>query len=206
MHDQGEIFIKLEARSIKIGNSLVNVSAFGLIMLLWFMCRPGAAQVQVPEFELKAVFIEKITQFVEWPKALQINESSKPFIFGVVGTESLVSNFKEIYSTKTIRDKKVEFRHIINPDEISGCHLIFIAKIKKDELVKIISYTKKKPILTISDTEGFAQSGVHINFIILNKKLRFEINETEVRESGLTFSYLLLQLAKIVNPVKKELR
>lgn len=178
-----------------------------LILVLCFMGRSAPAQIKVSELQLKAVFIERITQFVEWPKALQVDDPSKPFIFGVVGPKDLLSTFKEIYSTKTIRDKKVEFRHIVNPDEISGCHLLFIAEIKKDELVKIISYTKSKPILTISDTKGFAESGTHINFILLNKQLRFEINETTVHESGLSVSYLLLQIAaKIIDPMKKELK
>jgi len=78
--------------------------------------------------------------------------------------------------------------------------LLFISKSKEKELSKIHSLTKDKPILTISDANGFAEHGVHINLYLAENKIRFEINETAVRESNFSVSYRLLKEAKIVKP------
>jgi hypothetical protein len=63
----------------------------------------------------------------------------------------------------------------------------------------ILSCTGNKPILTVSDTKGFAEKGVLINFYMMGDKIKFEINEKAVHESGLVMSYRLLNLARIVH-------
>ncbi len=175
----------------------------GLYVLLLLIFISGIASAQIKEYTLKTVFIEKFTRFVEWPAESEMDNTSKPFIFGVIGENSFKSTFNEIFSTKNIRNKKVEIRSISNLSEISQCNLLFISSVTKKRLASILSFTKDKPILTISDSKGFAEAGVLLNFYILNNKIRFEINERATRESGLNFSYLLLQIAKNVNPVSR---
>ncbi len=102
----------------------------------------------------------------------------------------------DIYSKTNIKNKKVKIRYISAIDEIKNSHLLFILKQEK-ELSKILAYTQDKPILTISDTNGFSEKGTHINFYLIKKKVKIEINLEAVKKSGLKMSYLLLNLAKI---------
>jgi hypothetical protein len=51
--------------------------------------------------------------------------------------------------------------------------------------------------LTISEIEGFTQSGGIINFYIEESKIRFEINVGAAEKAGLKISSKLLKLAKI---------
>jgi hypothetical protein len=78
--------------------------------------------------------------------------------------------------------------------------MLFIASSAAEILSEILSNTRDKPILTVSDTNGFAAKGVLINFFLAGDKIKFEINEKAVHESGLVMSYRLLNLARIVNP------
>ena len=159
-----------------------------------------ASEAQIEESTLKAVYIEKFTRFVEWPKESEIDDTSKPFIIGIIGENSLEPTLRKIFSARKIRDKNVIIRRMSGTDEIDDCHLLYISNISKEKLQTVLSSVKDKPILTISDTESFAMSGVLINFYVVNNRLRFEINEMAVRKSHLTFSYRLMQIAKIVNP------
>ncbi len=162
----------------------------------------AASQAGIEEDTVKAAYIEKITRFVEWPKESEIDNTSKPFVIGIFGEDPFETTLRSIFSARKIRNKKVVVRRISGVDEIAGCHLLFISNISRENLQKVLSSTKGRPVLTVSDTEGFARSGVLINFYVSNERLRFEINETAVRESRLTFSYLLMQVAKIVNPAR----
>ena len=181
--------------------SLINyfIVAAQLAVLL-FISVSSASETPIEEDTLKAVYIEKFTRFVEWPKESEIDDTSKPFVIGIIGESPFEPALKEIFSSRKIRDKNVVVRRISGMDRIADCHLLFISNISKEKLQKVLSAIKGRPILTVSDTEGFARSGVFINFYVLDNKLRFEINERAVRESKLTFSYLLMQIAKIVNP------
>jgi hypothetical protein len=67
----------------------------------------------------------------------------------------------------------------------------------KNNISEIIAYTKNKPILTIGDTPGFRQAGVHINFFYDRLTLSFEINEAAAKAAGLNISYHLSKMGKI---------
>lgn len=155
---------------------------------------------QSVEYTIKTALIERFTRFIEWSDNLAIDDTTKIFILGVIGKNPFGTALNEFFANQKIKNRRVEIRYLSSIEEIEGCHLLFIGKAGKNRIKQIISFTKDKPILTISDSKGNAQRGVHINFYQSKEKIRFEINESAVRDSGLSMSYLLLQLARIVNP------
>lgn len=158
---------------------------------------------QTDEYAIKAAFIEKFTRFIDWPQSSNVNNNSKPIVVSVIGTNPFGKKLNEIYSTNKIKNKNVQIRYISKISEIEGCDILFISTSKKNEILDLLAYTQDKPILTISDTEGYEDVGVIINFYLENNKIRFEINETALSQSGLKSSFMLLNLAKIVKPIKK---
>lgn len=73
---------------------------------------------------------------------------------------------------------------------------MFIPNIEKRKIDDIVSETKNKPILIVSETAGAAKNGTHINFFITrSNKIRFEINITSLKKSGLKMSSLLIGIA-----------
>lgn len=170
-----------------------------LVSLFLVLFLPVVILAQVSEYNVKAVLLERLTLFIEWPEESAVNDTSQPFILGIIGENPFGSILEQIYSNQKIKDKKVEIRYISKINEIPGCHLLFISKSEKKALSNILSFTREKPILTIGDTKNFAERGVLINFYIFENKIRFEINELESQKSRLFMSYRLLKAAKIVN-------
>ena len=80
---------------------------------------------------------------------------------------------------------------------MDGCHLLFIGKTTKNNLQKLFEHLKNKPVLTVSDTKGYGESGVLFNLYLSDNNIRFEINEEAVKNSGLYISYLLMQMADV---------
>lgn len=172
-----------------------------LFLILWL---PIYTFAQTGEYTIKAAFLERFTRFIEWPEESAVSDTTESFVLGVIGENPFGSILEQLYATQKMKNKEVEIHSLSNLDEISGCHLLFISKSKEKELSKILSLTKDKPILTISDINGFADKGVLINLYLTEDKIRFEINETAIRDSGLSISYLLLNAAKIINPVEDK--
>lgn len=158
-------------------------------------------QKETSEYIAKAAFLERFTRFTEWPPQSQMNDTSKPFVISVIGEDPFGSILRDICAEQKIKHKSIEVRNIDEIEEINGTNLLFISSSEKDRIEKIIDYTKEKPILTVGDTEGFGEKGVHISFYLEGNNLRFTINQTAVKNSGLSISYLLLEVAKIINPV-----
>lgn len=173
----------------------------GIIILLSVLSIQGFSQASI--YVLKAVYLEKFSRFITWPEESLIDKPSEPFIISVIGETPLTKNLEQIYAIQEIKDKRVIIREIKHLNEIQGSHILFIAESEKKNIDKIIEITKQQPILTIGETEGFAEKGVLINFFETDNKLRFEINETAVLKSPLQMSFYLLNSARIVHPVKE---
>lgn len=170
------------------------------ILLFCIILFPATICGQSIEYRVKANFLEKFTRFVEWPVDSSFADTTKAFVLSVIGESPFNGLLKEIYSEIKIKNKKVEIRYINKISEINGTHLLFISKSEKDSLSKIISVIGNKPVLTVSETEGYAQIGVHINFYLSKEStISFEINNKVLKKSGLYMSHLLLRIAKIVD-------
>ena len=149
--------------------------------------------------EEKALQLEPITRFITWPAQAEMTNLTKPFKIEVIGQTILTSYLEKIYKKKKLKDKPVKIAAISTVQEIDDPHLLFISKKMQPHLAEITSYTKNKPILTIGDTEGFKQAGVHINFFFDHLMLCFEINEEAARAAGFDFSYHLMKMARTHN-------
>jgi len=177
----------------------VKKTVLKFFLYLLFLSGFVSLYSQTPEYKLKAVFLERFTRFVEWPDSQNVSsDSSRKFIIKVIGQNPFGTALEDLYTHMEIKNKNVRVDHISKISEIDGCHLLFISGSMKKDLDGILNYTKTKPILTVSDTKGFAEHGVIINFFISDNKLRFEINESSLIKSKLYMSYLLLNVAKIV--------
>jgi hypothetical protein len=147
-------------------------------------------------YEDKANKLKPITRFVTWPPRSGMNDTSKLFKIAVIGENFFDNHLDKTYKKKTLKNKRVTIRYISKIQEINDAHLLFISKSMKQNISDIISYTKNKPILTIGDTKGFHQAGVHINFFYDRLRLSFEINEEAALSAGFNISYHLLKWAK----------
>ena len=81
---------------------------------------------------------------------------------------------------------------------IQKCDLVFINSEPSTNTEQILSFLKDLPVLTISDGDGLAQKGIMINFILVDNKIRFEINKQSLDKSAIKASYKLLMLANKV--------
>lgn len=156
---------------------------------------------QTSEYEMKAIAFEKLSLFIEWP-AHTFDKAKEEFIIGILGKNPFGNNLEEVYKVRKIKNKNVKIIYIKDIYQVADCHILFISKTEKNELKKILDFTKTKPILTIADSEGFAEAGCFINFYNYENKLRFEINQKALESASFTVDYKLLHVSKIVNTNK----
>jgi len=182
-------------------DGFINRTGARCLLAAIFLMAPMKANAQTGEYTVKAAFLERITRFVEWPEETAIADTTKSFVLGIIGENPFGPVLGQLYDTQKIKNKVVEIRPVSKKSEIENCHLLFIAHSKEKELADILSETKNKPVLTVGDTGGFAERGVLVNFTVSDNKIKLEINETAVRESGLLINYRLFAVAKIIDPI-----
>lgn len=166
-------------------------------VMLWGYPQSGLP-TSLPEYQVKAVLIYKITKFIEWPEQSDRDTDSTLNVC-VLGEDPFGENLDLIHG-KTVRDRVLLIHKFDNlKSAYSGCHVVFISASEAQRVRSILKVLNTRPVLTIGDTEGFAEAGSIVNFINKNNKIRFEINLDASRKAGLKMSSQLLELATIVD-------
>jgi len=178
------------------------LSAMWLIILALSFFNPVFAQYS--ETEVKAAYIERFTRFIEWPEEIALADTSQPFVLGVLGENPFDHILEDLYQQRKIKNREVEIRYCSSTKQITGCNMLYISASEKKNLLSVLEQIDGKPILTISDTEGFAEKGIHINLYRKDDKLHYEINESAIVGSGFSVWAQLLNSAIIVDPVKRD--
>lgn len=176
----------------KIAGSILVIILFcSGISPLYGQQKIGAAV----EYTIKSANIYKICKFTEWPGMF---DTTRPFVISVIGE---IEDGKEIVipEDKLIGNRKIDIRKINSIDEIKDSEALFIYSSVLDSLDLIIEYVKDKPILTFSDTEGFAERGVIFNFYIEDDFIKFEINRRYAQQSHVKLNSQLFALGRIIS-------
>lgn len=203
-----------------------GIRAYNLIVLVLVLfaavivpkARAGSAAGH--EYQIKAAFLYNFTMFVDWPKE-KMADSNEPIIIGIIGKDPFGNAFEPIKS-KLARERKVIIKRLeglkelkksgkkdtteLNQeiDAIKKCHLLFICRSEQKKLREIIDLVKGHSVLTIGDMPGFLEASGIINFVMEEKKVRFEINLTAAKQAKLQISSKLLRLAKRIVEEKQS--
>ena len=90
-------------------------------------------------------------------------------------------------------------KYLDDIEDIQECEIVFVTASRGEDLERILQNIGDNNILTVSDTRGFAQRGIAINFIIEQGKIKFELNTRALKRAGLIVSSQLQKLAILVD-------
>lgn len=181
---------------------MVRVMKIFFLVVLFFLNSLWTSGQAVDEYTLKAIWLGKFSHFIDWPEK-SVNKSDTLCI-GVYDSDPFNGLLDAIYLNRPIEGKPVKIQHIKNIEEINDVHILFIPSNNTKLLKAIIVQARQKSILLVGDSNGYAEKGIHINFFLTEERVRFEINESSIRDSGFFVSYRLLNIAKIVEPISPE--
>jgi len=193
------------------------ISSVTFLLLLMLVINNQAWAVdkaQVQAAQVKAAFIYNFVKFVDWPeeKTADVNE---PLKIGVFGKNPFENAFEKVKDTK-IKGRKVAIKYFQGFEEIEQtgkdknkhiqktlkelgqCEVLFVCASEAESFKLIVKPLEQYHVLTISDAPGFLQRGGIINFVMEDKKVRFEINTASAERSKLQIRSKLLRLAKRV--------
>lgn len=168
---------------------------FYLAALLWALASVGSLAQAVREYQVKAAFLYNFVQFVDWP-ASAFENTNAPIRIGILGSNPFGRALDDTVQNELVRNRKLVIQRARQADELKNCHLIFIARSEKNKIAEILSVVRLAPILTVSEVEGFVQSGGIVNFYLEGNKVRFELNPEAGQRQGLKISSELLALGK----------
>ncbi len=165
-------------------------------VLLALCGRVSAQPFAALDYEVKAGFLVKFTQYTTWP-ANAFAATNSPIVIGVVAGDSL---FKEVerQAAGVVSSRPVTARRIETLEEAAGCQLIFIAEAEARYEAEWFKALKGKPIVTVGESERTIEHGGVLHFVIKNKTVRFEASLAASAENRFELSEKMLGVASKV--------
>jgi hypothetical protein len=173
-----------------------------LLLVALLACLSGAltpARAQTAtehEYELKAGVLFHIIEYVEWP-AGSLPDNQPVIQIGLLG-EIPFPEALEVLAGKTIRGRKLVVKRLTDLSGAAECQVLFIGASEKPRLPEITAQVGSRPVLTVSEVEGFAERGGMVNLVAGQNRIVMEINREVAGRAGLGISSQLLKLARVL--------
>lgn len=144
-----------------------------------------------PEHELHSMMIYNFLKYIQWPGA----KNTGDFVIGVLGDDNVYTTLNSWYGDKTRGDKTFVVKRFETVNDIQPCQILYLgtdaSDLFDDVQVKLINSST----LTITDKHGLGAKGSCINFRVIDKRLKFELNQASMQRSNLKISSQLSSMA-----------
>lgn len=142
--------------------------------------------------KVKSAYLINFLKFISWP-----DDKSKSITIGFLG-ESDVEDF--LNKTKGIAEQKAKIKintmHFNSPESVNNVDILYVASykdFKKDE--QLIKKCATENVLVITSRTLSYPKNSCINFLLIDNKVRFEIDNNQLKTNGLKASAQLLKLS-----------
>jgi hypothetical protein len=167
---------------------LIGFILFSLPVVFGFQTTPGDTNARI-----KSVFIYNFTRYIEWPEDYKTGS----FVINLYGSNSAVlAELTSMAKTKTVGTQKIEIRNTTSLDGINGKnHIVYVTSDVTTPLSEIIAKLKGKASLLVTEKAGLARQGSAINFVVIDNRQKFELNQANAEKNSLKVSSSLVALA-----------
>jgi uncharacterized protein DUF4154 len=179
-----------------------RVYAAGLLLLALALASTphqaaAGSEERASSRDVKAVFLVNFLSFTEWP-APKLGPAPARLVIAILGDPSFAAAVEKAAAGHTANGRPIAVQAVESAEQATGAHLVFIASSQAHRLPAVLRTLAGATVLTVGDTDGFAQDGVAINLYTFDNRVRIEVNSTAAARAGVRLSANLMRLARIV--------
>lgn len=191
----GESRVHLPSGSRRLREIARFSTAIALVAVFFLPIRVEAQEAN--EYEVKAAFLYNFARFVDWPTKVS-SDPNAPMIIGILGRDPFGSEIDRAIEGKSVNGHRLTVKRFSTLEAYQYCHILFVSSSERNNLARILAAVASNSVLTVSETDRFAHVGGIINFITIENRIRFEINQAAAARAGLKISSKLLSLGRVV--------
>ena len=168
-----------------------------LLLVCLFSALPARADNMNP-VAVKAAFVLNFARFTAWPDDA-FSDGTAPIELCVYGGQQTWDAFASI-DGQQVGARKIRVRLMTPTKTVDKCHIMFFDHhVGRDDLIAALATVKLRPVLTVGETADFVSLGGIVNLFSHDGRLKFEIEPSRARRSGLRISSRLLKLAIVLD-------
>jgi hypothetical protein len=162
----------------------------------YYAATPAVAASHAPILstqQIHAAFTLNLTKFVTWPASAFASDTA-PFVIGTFPRDLINDRLDAAARGEMVGSHPVQTVRIQSLDDVAKCHVIFLSK-GNTRQAAVLERAARRPILTVSDADGFLELGGHVEFLPQSTNVRLSISVDNLKASGLEARSQLLRIA-----------
>lgn len=163
--------------------------AWALLVLSAFAASAPAAEYSADA--VKATYLFRFSSYVEWPEASRHGD----FIIGVVGDDDVRVHLERLVNGMLVNGRPAKVRRVRDAKDLDGVHILYVGAGVFRGSRALRELAIRKPILIVTNSRDGLDGGGVINFVEVNRNLRFEISLDAADRGGLKIDSALLSVA-----------
>jgi hypothetical protein len=170
---------------------------FAALLACFAAAQPAsAAEGAARQHEVHAVFLLNLARFVRWPDPT-FKSDSEPLVIGLLQNDPMLATLRETVRGEKIGNHPVEVRSAQVAGELTTCHVVYFSKTTLASAVQMLVPLRQKPILTVSDADGFLSLGGLVQLYARGAQVRIRLNLKDLQRANFTASSQLLRVAEV---------
>lgn len=164
--------------------------ALFLLVAVLVAAPPASADASV-DAKVKAVFIYKITRYVEWPSGALPDT----LLIGVLGEHPVAGMLSELAAANG-HERPVNVVRFTGVEDVRPCHILFVSADVPDPR-PYLDHDSCRQTLIVGETEDFTSRGGMVSLRSGSDRVGLDINLRTARRAGIKLSSKLLRLARV---------
>ncbi len=136
-----------------------------------------------------SLFVTSFAKYASWP------QEDGDFKITVLGKSKVYDELVKMTASKNVNGHAYKIEQTDDITQIGDARIIYISDNKSSNLDEILKATHGKPIMIVTEREGLAKKGAGLSFLVIDNKLRFDINNTELEKRNIKVSANLVTIA-----------
>ena len=172
--------------------TLTKSAATLCLLGLSFLLTAAYAAEPHSEDAVKAAYLYRFAGYVNWADQ---SSSDAPFLIDVLGSPGIARELRRLLPAHPINNRVAQVREITGAGDWGNAQIVYVAAGHAQVLRTLNPVTDGHSMLLVSDEEGGLGDGSVVNFLTIDRNVRFEVSLTAADRWGLKISSELLGVA-----------
>lgn len=164
------------------------------------LAAPDALPQEISEDAVKAAFLYRFADYVEWPQPARRSE----FVIAVFGASGVHAELRRLLPRVTVQSRPARVVSIERPEQLDAAWLLYVGTDRTRDAGPLMVAAAARPVLVVTDAGDGLDRGAAINFVRVGARIRFEVSLDAAARSGLHVKSDLLSVAVRVTAARKE--
>jgi hypothetical protein len=162
-----------------------------LLAALMLIAQPTHSEVYSEE-AVKAAFLNRFTGYMEWPSAAQ---APSTFTIAVLGGSAVADELSKLLAQRRIKNLPARVLTVRSAAQASDAHMLYVGPEYAGDLRAVVKTLASRPVLIVTDSARGLDAGSALNFMLVDRRVRFEVSLSAAHQAGIKISSDLLAVA-----------